>query len=57
MGKDTLRGKWEELKGKVKKQWGHSTGDRKVQAEGTIQEGAGKVQKQVGKVTDEIKRA
>lgn len=57
MNKDQIRGKWEELKGKVKRSYGDATGNRKTQAEGAIQEGGGKFQEGVGKVRDDLDKA
>jgi uncharacterized protein YjbJ (UPF0337 family) len=57
MNKDQIRGKWEELKGKVKKDYGDTTADRKTQLEGAVQEGAGKVQKGFGNVEEDVKRS
>jgi len=57
MNKDQIRGKWEELKGKVKKGYGDATADRKTQAEGAIQEGAGKLQGGFGNLKEDIDEA
>ena len=54
MNKDQVRGKWEELKGKVKKEYGEMTGDRKTQLKGAMQEGAGKVQRGAGDAIDHL---
>ncbi len=55
MNKDQIRGRWEELKGKLKKGYGDATADRPKQAEGAIQEGAGKIQKGVADAVDRLK--
>jgi uncharacterized protein YjbJ (UPF0337 family) len=57
MNKDQIRGKWEELKGKLKRGYGDTTADRKTQAEGTLQEGAGKLQKGFGDVKEDVKES
>jgi uncharacterized protein YjbJ (UPF0337 family) len=57
MNKDQIRGKWEELKGKLKRGYGDATADRKTQAEGTLQEGAGKVQSGYGNLKEDVKDA
>lgn len=56
MNKDQIRGKWEELKGKVKKEWGGATADRGAQIKGAVQEGAGKLQQGFGNVKEEVDR-
>ena len=56
MNKDQIRGKWEELKGKVKKEYGGKTADRKTQLEGAVEEGAGKVQQGIGNVEEDVRR-
>ena len=57
MNKDQIRGKWEELKGKLKRSYGDTTADRKTQAEGTLQEGAGKVQSGFGNLKEDARDA
>jgi uncharacterized protein YjbJ (UPF0337 family) len=54
--RDRIRGKWEELKGRLKRTYGEKTADRPKQVEGAVQEGMGKVQNRVGKFVDEVKR-
>ncbi len=56
MNKDSIRGRWEAFKGKVKKEYGEATGDRRTQVKGAAQEGAGKVQGGIGDAIDELKR-
>ncbi len=56
MNKDSIRGRWEAFKGKVKKEYGAATGDRKAEIKGAVEEQAGKVQRDIGDVTEEMKR-
>ncbi len=55
MLKDQIRGRWEELKGKVKKNYGDATGDRSTQVKGAVQEGAGKVQKGIADAVEDFR--
>lgn len=57
MNKDIFQGKWEEMKGKIKKQWGKLTDDDLTQIEGNSQEIYGKLQKHYGYSRDEAEKA
>ena len=57
MDKDTIKGKAEDIKGRVKRQVGEWTGDDKLQTEGTIDQAKGKVQNAWGKVKDDVRDA
>ena len=57
MDKDTVKGKAEDIKGRVKRQVGEWTGDDKLQAEGTADQAAGKVQNAWGNVKDAARDA
>lgn len=57
MDKDRIKGAAKDLKGDVKQQVGHATGDDKTFNEGTADKAEGKVQNVVGKVKDKIKNA
>lgn len=57
MNKDIFQGKWEEIKGKVKKEWGKLTDDDLEVIEGSQQEIYGKLQKHYGYTKDEAERA
>lgn len=48
MNKETLKGNWNELKGKVKQQWGKLTDNDITQINGSMDELLGKIQKQYG---------
>ena len=57
MDKDRIKGGIKEVKGEVKQQVGHATGDDKTFAEGTGDKAEGKVQGTVGKIKDKVKDA
>ena len=48
--KDQAKGKFHEVKGKIKEKVGRTTGNRKTEAEGQDEEVAGKVQRKIGEV-------
>jgi uncharacterized protein YjbJ (UPF0337 family) len=48
MSNDIIKGYWNEVKGKVKQQWGKLTDDDVTQMEGTYDELVGKLQKSYG---------
>jgi uncharacterized protein YjbJ (UPF0337 family) len=52
MDKDRVKGKAQDIKGRVKRQVGEWTGDEKLQAEGTADQAKGKVQNIAGKAKD-----
>lgn len=56
MNKDIIKGKWKELKGKVKQQWGELTDDEISKMEGTYDELEGALQKHYGYRKDEIEK-
>lgn len=47
---DQVKGKFHELKGKVKEELGHAVGNPDVESEGQAENIAGKVQKKIGKI-------
>lgn len=57
MNKDIFEGKWEEVKGKMKKAWGKFTDDDLTQIEGNQQEIYGKLQKHYGYTKDQADQA
>lgn len=57
MNKDIFQGKWEEIKGKMKQQWGRLTDDDFDIIEGAHQEIYGKLQKHYGYTRDEAEKA
>jgi uncharacterized protein YjbJ (UPF0337 family) len=52
MDEDRIKGKAEDIKGRVKRQVGEWTGDEEAQAEGTMDQAKGKAQNAWGKVKD-----
>lgn len=52
MDKDRIEGKLDDVKGRVKRQVGEWTGDKELEAEGTLDQAKGKAQNAVGKVKD-----
>ena len=57
MDNDRIKGKTDEIAGKVKSKVGEMTGDRSTQAEGIGQQIKGKVENAVGKIKDEGRAA
>ena len=56
MNKDTLEGKWEQLKGNVQKQWGKLTNDDLDVIKGDAKILAGKVQERYGITKEEAQK-
>ncbi|MBD1425921.1 CsbD family protein [Sphingobacterium arenae] len=54
MNKLTWKGRWNELKGKVKQQYADVTDDDLLYAEGKEDEMLGKLQKKTGKTKEEV---
>lgn len=52
MNKDTFEGKWHEIKGKLKTQWGKLTDDDLAQINGKREELLGRLQKRYGYVKE-----
>ena len=48
MNKDILAGKWKEMKGRVKEQWGKFTDDELDRAEGRAEQMVGLLQQRYG---------
>ena len=48
MNKDIIQGKWNEIKGRVKQQWGKLTDDELAQLKGTQEELSGLIQEKYG---------
>lgn len=49
-----LKGNWNELKGKIKQQYGELTDDDLVYEEGKDDELVGRIQKKVGKTKEQV---
>jgi len=56
MNEDILKGKWRQLKGEVKSQWGKLTDDDLDRVEGDAEKLIGRVQERYGYQRDEAKR-
>ena len=52
MDEDRIKGKAEDVKGRVKRQVGEWTGNEEAQAEGAVDQAKGKAQNAWGKVKD-----
>ncbi len=52
MDKDQIKGKMDDVAGRVKRQAGEWTGDKDLQAEGTKDQAKGKAQNTLGKMKD-----
>lgn len=53
--KDKLSGNWNEVKGKIKQEYGELTDDDLTYTEGQEDELLGKIQKKTGKTKSEVK--
>lgn len=56
MNKDTFEGKWKEMKGEVKQQWGKLTDDDLAQINGSYEEMEGRIQKAYGYQKEEARK-
>lgn len=52
---DKIKGNWNQLKGKLKQQYGELTDDDLTYVEGKEDELIGRIQKRTGKAKDEVK--
>lgn len=52
MNKDTVEGKWKQIKGKARETWGNITDDELEQAKGDAQQLAGLIQERYGKTRE-----
>jgi uncharacterized protein YjbJ (UPF0337 family) len=57
MDKDRIKGKMEDVAGRVKRQVGEWTGDEKTQAEGLAEQAKGKAHNAIGKLKDAARDA
>jgi uncharacterized protein YjbJ (UPF0337 family) len=48
MNDDKLKGKWDQVKGEAKKQWGELTGDESTRLEGNVDKAKGKIREGYG---------
>lgn len=56
MNKDIIKGKWHEIKGKVKQQWGKLTDDEITRVNGSYEELEGILQKKYGYQKDQAQK-
>ena len=56
MNTDVLKGKWTQLKGNVRKQWGKLTDDDVDQIQGDSEILMGRIQERYGRTRDEAQR-
>jgi uncharacterized protein YjbJ (UPF0337 family) len=56
MNKLQIKGSWNELKGKLKQQYGNLTDDDLVFSEGKEDELLGRLQKKLGKSKDDVRQ-
>ena len=56
MNRDSLEGRWTQLKGKVREQWGKLTDDDLDEVRGRAEQLIGKVQHRYGVAKDEAER-
>jgi uncharacterized protein YjbJ (UPF0337 family) len=56
MNKEQLKGNWNQLKGKVKEQWGKLTDDDMQVVEGRYDQLAGRIQERYGIAKEEAER-
>ena len=54
--KDKAKGKFHEVKGKVKEKVGRATNNRDLEAEGQVEKIGGKVQKKIGQVENVLEK-
>ena len=56
MNNDVLKGKWMQMKGEVRRQWGKLTDDDVAQIEGSSEKLIGKLQERYGYARDQAER-
>jgi uncharacterized protein YjbJ (UPF0337 family) len=56
MNRDVLEGKWKQLRGKVREEWGELTDDELDQINGRRDQLVGKIQEKYGYTRDEAER-
>lgn len=56
MNKEIIKGNWNQLKGKVKQQWGKLTDDEITQINGSYEELEGILQKKYGLQKDQVEK-
>ncbi len=56
MNEDTVKGKWTQLKGEIKRKWGKVTDDDLLVAEGNVDKLVGTIQQRSGEQRDAIEK-
>lgn len=56
MNRDQIEGKWRQIRGEIKKQWGKLTDSELDQVEGNMDVLVGKIQEKYGGTREEIRR-
>jgi uncharacterized protein YjbJ (UPF0337 family) len=56
MNRDTLKGQWMQLKGKIREQWGKLTDDEVDQIQGNTEMLIGKLQERYGKTREQAEQ-
>lgn len=56
MDSDRIKGKWNQIKGDVKRKWGQITDDDLLQAEGNMDKLVGTIQQRTGEHRDAIRQ-
>lgn len=56
MNKDTIKGEWKQLKGKVKAKWGQLTDDEVSMLDGSYEQLVGKIQERYGAAREDVEQ-
>jgi uncharacterized protein YjbJ (UPF0337 family) len=56
MNEDTVKGKWTQLKGEIKRKWGKVTDDDLLVAEGNVDKLVGNIQERSGEQREAIQK-
>jgi uncharacterized protein YjbJ (UPF0337 family) len=56
MNRDTLKGQWMQIKGKLREQWGKLTDDDVAEVQGNAEQLIGKLQERYGYARDHAER-
>ena len=56
MNRDTLKGQWMQVKGKVRQQWGKLTDDEIDQMQGNAEQLVGRIQERYGRTREQAEQ-
>jgi uncharacterized protein YjbJ (UPF0337 family) len=56
MNREQAKGKWDQLKGEIKRKWAKMTDDDLLEVEGDMDKIAGRIQERTGDQKEEIRR-